>query len=144
MIRQDGGCCCGDRALLQTCRREGFTSGIPAFSTSGMSKPPPACHCMTNGSSYSVALRKRGRLLILVDMEMTQRTPRDGRPRRSPVVSDAAILLCQREDLRDVDVRPQAAWDIKPRKRSAPGLYPICFRSRLDKNIDFTSLLDLA
>ena len=59
-----------------------------------MSKPPPARYRTTNWSSYNASLRKRGSLLIWVDKDMTWRAPRDGRPGRPPVFSDAAIQFC--------------------------------------------------
>ena len=59
-----------------------------------MSKPPPARYRTTNWSSYNASLRKRGSLLIWVDKDMTWRAPRDGRPGRPPVFSDAAIQVC--------------------------------------------------
>lgn len=59
-----------------------------------MSKPPPARYRTTNWSSYNASLRKRGSLLIWVDREVTWLAPRDGRPGRPPVFSDAAIQFC--------------------------------------------------
>ena len=59
-----------------------------------MSKPPPARYRTTNWSSYNASLRKRGSLLIWVDKDMIWRAPRDGRPGRPPVFSDAAIQFC--------------------------------------------------
>ena len=59
-----------------------------------MSKPPPARYRTTNWSSYNASLRKRGALLIWVDKDMTWRAPRDGRPGRPAVFSDAAIQFC--------------------------------------------------
>src|SRR6056297_839618 len=59
-----------------------------------MSKPPPARYRTTNWSNYNASLRKRGSLLIWVDKDMTWRAPRDGRPGRPPVFSDAAIQFC--------------------------------------------------
>jgi hypothetical protein len=59
-----------------------------------MSKPPPARYRTTNWSSYNTSLRKRGSLLIWVDKDMTWRAPRDGRPGRPAVFSDAAIQFC--------------------------------------------------
>lgn len=59
-----------------------------------MSKPPPARYRTTNWSSYNASLRKRGSLLIWVDQDMTWLAPRDGRPGRPPVFSDAAIQFC--------------------------------------------------
>ena len=59
-----------------------------------MSKPPPARYRTTNWSSYNASLRKRGSLLIWVDKDMTWLAPRDGRPGRPPVFSDAAIQFC--------------------------------------------------
>lgn len=47
-----------------------------------------------NWSSYNASLRKRGSLLIWVDKEMTWRAPRDSRPARPAVFSDAAIQFC--------------------------------------------------
>ncbi len=59
-----------------------------------MSKPPPARYRTTNWSRYNASLRKRGSLLIRVDKDMTWRAPRDGRPGRPAVFSDAAIQFC--------------------------------------------------
>ena len=59
-----------------------------------MSKPPPARYRTTNWSSYNASLRKRGSLLIWVDKEMTWLAPRDRRPGRPAVFSDAAIQFC--------------------------------------------------
>ncbi len=59
-----------------------------------MSKPSPARYRTTNWSSYNASLRKRGSLLIWVDREMTWLAPRDGRPGRPPIFSDAAIQFC--------------------------------------------------
>lgn len=59
-----------------------------------MSKPSPARSRTTNWSNYNASLRKRGSMLIWVDADMTQRAPRDGRPARPPVFSDAAIQFC--------------------------------------------------
>ena len=59
-----------------------------------MSKPSPARYRTTNWSSYNASLRKRGSLLIWVDKDMTWRAPRDGRPGRPAVFSDAAIQFC--------------------------------------------------
>ncbi|QCO57754.1 IS5 family transposase (plasmid) [Pseudorhodobacter turbinis] len=59
-----------------------------------MSKPSPARYRTTNWSSYNVSLRKRGALLIWVDKDMVWRAPRDGRPGRPVVFSDAAMQFC--------------------------------------------------
>jgi len=59
-----------------------------------MSKPSPARYRTTNWSSYNASLRKRGSLLIWVDKDMTWRAPREGRPGRPAVFSDAAIQFC--------------------------------------------------
>lgn len=59
-----------------------------------MSKPSSARYRTTNWSSYNASLRKRGSLLIWVDREMTWLAPRDGRPGRPPIFSDAAIQFC--------------------------------------------------
>ena len=59
-----------------------------------MSKPSSARYRTTNWSSYTASLRKRGALLIWVDKDMTWRAPRDGRPGRPAVFSDAAIQIC--------------------------------------------------
>ena len=59
-----------------------------------MSKPPPARYRTTNWSSYNASLRKCGSLLIWVDKDMIWRAPRDGRPGRPAVFSDAAIQFC--------------------------------------------------
>ena len=60
-----------------------------------MSKPSPARYRTTNWSSYSVALRKRGSLLIWLDKDMTWLAPPDGSPGRPAVFSDAAIQFCR-------------------------------------------------
>ena len=59
-----------------------------------MSKPSSARYRTTNWSSYNASLRKRGSLLIWVDKEMAWLAPRDGRPGRPPIFSDAAIQFC--------------------------------------------------
>ena len=59
-----------------------------------MSKPSPARYRTTNWSSYNASLRKRGSLQIWVDKDMTWCAPRDGRPGRPAVFSDAAIQFC--------------------------------------------------
>jgi len=59
-----------------------------------MSKPSPARYRTTNWSSYNASLRNRGSLLIWVDKDITWRAPRDGRPGRPAVFSDAAIQFC--------------------------------------------------
>ena len=59
-----------------------------------MSKLSPARYRTTNWSSYNASLRKRGSLLIWVDKDMAWRAPRDGRPGRPAVFSDAAIQFC--------------------------------------------------
>ena len=59
-----------------------------------MSKPKPARYRTTNWSAYSAALRSRGSLLIWLDKEMAWVAPRQGRPGRPPVFSDAAIQFC--------------------------------------------------
>ena len=59
-----------------------------------MSKPKPARYRTTNWSAYSAALRSRGSLLIWLDKEMAWLAPRQGRPGRPPVFSDAAIQFC--------------------------------------------------
>src|SRR5690554_1315789 len=59
-----------------------------------MSKPSPARYRTTNWSSYNASLRKRGSLLIWVDTDMTWLAPRDGRPGRPAVFSNAAIQFC--------------------------------------------------
>jgi hypothetical protein len=56
-----------------------------------MSKPLPARYRTTNWSGCDASLRERGSLLIWVDTDMTWRAPRDGRPGRPSVFSDAAI-----------------------------------------------------
>jgi len=60
----------------------------------GMTKPSPALYRTTNWPSYNVSLRKRGFLLIWLDMEMTWLAPHDGSPGRHAVFSDAAIQFC--------------------------------------------------
>ena len=57
-----------------------------------MAKPSPARYRTTNRSSYNAALRKRGSLLIWLDMAWL--APHDGRPGRPAVFSDAAIQFC--------------------------------------------------
>ncbi|WP_444666575.1 IS5 family transposase [Cereibacter changlensis] len=59
-----------------------------------MSKPQPARYRTTNWSAYNAALRSRGSLLIWLDKEMAWLSPRQGRPGRPPVFSDAAIQFC--------------------------------------------------
>ena len=59
-----------------------------------MSKPSPARYRITNWSSYTASLRKRGSLLIWLDKEMTWLAPPDGRSGRPAVFSDAAIQFC--------------------------------------------------
>ena len=59
-----------------------------------MSEPPPARYRTTNWSSYNASLRKRGSLLIWVDKDMTLHAPRDGRPGRPAMFSDAAMQFC--------------------------------------------------
>jgi hypothetical protein len=59
-----------------------------------MSNPSPARYRTTNWSSYNASLRKRGSLLIWVDKDMIWRAPREGRPGRPAVFSDAAIQFC--------------------------------------------------
>lgn len=59
-----------------------------------MSKPPPARYRTTNWSSYNAALRRRGSMLIWVDQDMAWLAPREGRPGRPSVFSDAAIQFC--------------------------------------------------
>ena len=59
-----------------------------------MSKPPPAGYRTTNWSGYNASLRKRGSLLIRVDKGMSWLAPREGRPGRPAVFSDAAIQFC--------------------------------------------------
>jgi Transposase DDE domain len=59
-----------------------------------MSKPTPACYRTTNWSSYGLALRKRGSLLIWLDKGMTWLAPPDGSPGRPAVFSDAAFHFC--------------------------------------------------
>ena len=54
----------------------------------------PARYRTTNWSGYTASLRRRGSLLIWVDKEMTWLAPRDGRPGRPAVFSDAAIQFC--------------------------------------------------
>ena len=59
-----------------------------------MSKPSPACYRITNWSSYTASLRKRGSLLIWLDKDMTWLAPHDGSPGRPALFSDAAIQFC--------------------------------------------------
>ena len=59
-----------------------------------MPKPSPTRYRTTNWSDYYAALRKRGSLLIWLDKDMTWLAPREGRPGRPPVFSDAAIQFC--------------------------------------------------
>jgi hypothetical protein len=47
-----------------------------------MSNPSPARYRMTNWSSYTASLRKRGSLLIWLDKEMTWLAPHGGRRSR--------------------------------------------------------------
>jgi hypothetical protein len=59
-----------------------------------MSKSSPARYRTTNWSGYNASLRKRGSSPIRVDKDMAWRAPRDGRPGRPSVFSDAAIQVC--------------------------------------------------
>ena len=59
-----------------------------------MSKPTAARYRTTNWSSYNSALRKRGSVLIWLDKDMTWLAPREGRPGRPPIFSNAAIQFC--------------------------------------------------
>ncbi|MGL4290884.1 MAG: IS5 family transposase [Phreatobacter sp.] len=59
-----------------------------------MMKPTPSRYRTTNWSSYNVALKKRGSLLIWLDKEMTWLAPHDGSPGRPALFSDAAIQFC--------------------------------------------------
>ncbi len=59
-----------------------------------MSKPTSERYRTMNWSGYNASLRKRGSLLIWVDKDMTRHAPRDGRPGRPAVFSDAAIQFC--------------------------------------------------
>ena len=59
-----------------------------------MSKPKPARYRTTNWHAYDDALGKRGSLLIWLDEEMAWHAPREGRPGRPPVFSNAAIQFC--------------------------------------------------
>ena len=59
-----------------------------------MTRPSPARYRTTNWPSYNAALRKRGSLLIWLNREMAWLAPREGRPGRRPVFSDAAIQFC--------------------------------------------------
>ncbi|PQO21779.1 IS5/IS1182 family transposase, partial [Rhodobacteraceae bacterium WD3A24] len=56
-----------------------------------MSNFPPARYRTTNWSSYNASQGRRGSLPIRVGREMTWLAPRDGRPGRPAVFSDAAI-----------------------------------------------------
>jgi len=47
-----------------------------------MSNPSPARYRMTNWSSYTASLRKRGSLLIWLDKEMAWLAPHGGRRSR--------------------------------------------------------------
>ena len=59
-----------------------------------MTKPSPARYRTTNWPDYNAALRKRGSLLIWLDKEMMWLAPREVRPGRPPVFSNAAIQFC--------------------------------------------------
>jgi hypothetical protein len=67
-----------------------------------MARPSPARHRKTsrvrygttNWSIHDAALRKRGSPLIWLDEETDRLAPREGRPGRPPVFSDAAIQFC--------------------------------------------------
>lgn len=59
-----------------------------------MSQPSPARYRTANWFSYHASLRERGSLLIRAGEDMTWRAPRDGRPGRPAVFSDAAIQFC--------------------------------------------------
>ena len=59
-----------------------------------MSKRKPARYRTTNWSAHNAALRSRGSLLIWLDKEMAWLAPRQGKPGRPPLFSDAAIQFC--------------------------------------------------
>lgn len=63
----------------------------PSHSKRSMSKPSAACYRTTNWSCCNASLRKHGLQLIWVDTDMIWGAPRDVRPGRPPVFSDAAI-----------------------------------------------------
>lgn len=59
-----------------------------------MTKPLLARYRTTNWSSYNAALKRRGSLLIWLDKGMIWHAPREDRPGRPAVFSDAAIQFC--------------------------------------------------
>ena len=59
-----------------------------------MNKSSPARYRMMFWSSYNASLLKRDSLLIWVDKELTWRVPRESRPGRPSVFSDAATQFC--------------------------------------------------
>jgi hypothetical protein len=73
----------------------------------------PARYHTTNWSDYNAALRKRGSLLIWLDKEMAWHAPREGRPGRPPVFSNAAIQFDQSA------VQASAATDRRDARQSA-------------------------
>ncbi|MBP1807458.1 IS5 family transposase [Rubellimicrobium aerolatum] len=59
-----------------------------------MSKPAPARYRTTTWSSYNAALRRRGSLLVWLDLEMEWLAPASHRAGRPQTFSDAAIQFC--------------------------------------------------
>ncbi len=59
-----------------------------------MSKPTPTRYRITNWSSDTASLRKRGSQLIWLDANMIWLAQRDGSPGRLAVLSPAAIQTC--------------------------------------------------
>jgi IS5 family transposase len=59
-----------------------------------MTKPVRPRYRTTNWSTYNQALRRRGSLLVWLDKEIAWLAPRQGRPGRPPVFSEAAIQFC--------------------------------------------------
>jgi len=59
-----------------------------------MTKPDPVRYRTTNWNSYNAALKRRGSLLIWLDKDMVWLAPKDGRPGRPVLFSDAAIQTC--------------------------------------------------
>jgi hypothetical protein len=72
-----------------------------------MSRPKPARYRMTNWPAHNEALRKRGSLLIWLDKKMAWHAPHEGRPRRPPASSNAAIQVCR--SIRPPDVMANTA-----------------------------------
>ncbi|WP_186766731.1 transposase, partial [Puniceibacterium confluentis] len=96
-----------------------------------MSKPSPIRYCTTTWSSYNASLRKRGSLLIRVDRDMTWRAPRDWRPGRPAVFSDAAIQFCLSiKILFKLPLRQTAGMVARLLKLAGPDFSTLCRRQK--------------